>query len=354
LTKVTDPAGNVTTYVPDDFGQVIETVSPVTGTTRYEFDTAGNLVESEDANNATTIRTYDSLNRLLSAQSKRLGDPDENVTYLYDDTSISPYGIGRLSRMVDPSGSTTYRYQRLGLIARETQVIAGESFVTSHQYDRAGNRTKLTYPSGRVVDYTYDYAGRPLTAIGKMTNASTTITTTYVSDALYYPFGPLWRLERGSGISTDVLRDQRYAPSGITHRFGLQLLVYKNHVTDAAGNVTAITDELDHSYDRSFTYDDLNRLTLSTTGTSLWGAGIYSYDDLGNMKSSVLGPDVRLFSHYMTTPKLTKMTENGVTSAVDADAVGNVRYFSQCDTCTPAISGRLTRIIHDNSERRCS
>ena len=54
LTSVTDPNGNVTTSLYDDFGRMIQQTSPVTGTTIYAYDAAGNLTSSNDANSAST------------------------------------------------------------------------------------------------------------------------------------------------------------------------------------------------------------------------------------------------------------------------------------------------------------
>jgi YD repeat-containing protein len=45
LVSVTDPNGNLTTYVYDDFGRMREQNSPVTGRTTYKYDEAGNLLE---------------------------------------------------------------------------------------------------------------------------------------------------------------------------------------------------------------------------------------------------------------------------------------------------------------------
>ena len=57
LSSVTDPNGNVTQYLVDDFEQIVRQTSPVTGMTSYVYDAAGNLLTSTDANGATTGRT---------------------------------------------------------------------------------------------------------------------------------------------------------------------------------------------------------------------------------------------------------------------------------------------------------
>jgi YD repeat-containing protein len=95
LASVTDPNGNVTTYAYDDFGQMRQQSSPVTGLTSYEYDLAGNLTSLTDANGATTTRSYDDLNRVVSSASQRDLD-SESLTWTYDDGTGGVFGIGRL------------------------------------------------------------------------------------------------------------------------------------------------------------------------------------------------------------------------------------------------------------------
>ena len=62
-------------------------------------------------------------------------------------------GIGRLTQITDPSGTTSYAYDLQGRILTETRVIGGTSYVTGYQYNAAGQRIAMTYPSGHVVGY---------------------------------------------------------------------------------------------------------------------------------------------------------------------------------------------------------
>src|SRR5207253_1838601 len=64
LSSVTDPNGNQTTYVYDDFRRLQQQVSPVSGTTSYLYDAAGNVTSTTDANGNTATRTYDELGRV--------------------------------------------------------------------------------------------------------------------------------------------------------------------------------------------------------------------------------------------------------------------------------------------------
>ncbi|MFZ2493744.1 MAG: RHS repeat domain-containing protein [Thermoanaerobaculia bacterium] len=62
------------------------------------------------------------------------------------------FGIGRMTTMSDPTGSTAYAYDRRGLLIRETKTVGGGTYTTRYAYDRDGNRTAVTYPSGRVAE----------------------------------------------------------------------------------------------------------------------------------------------------------------------------------------------------------
>ncbi|HXG58218.1 MAG TPA: RHS repeat-associated core domain-containing protein [Thermoanaerobaculia bacterium] len=283
----------------------------MTGTTVYGYDAAGQLVTTADANGATTSRTYDVLGRVTSSVSQR-GAAPETVTWTYD---TAPFGAGRPASMTDPTGETAFEYDHRGLLARETKTVGSSQYVTAFGYDPAGNRSRITLPGGRVVDFTFDFAGRPLTA----TSGQTSIVTA----ASYLPFGPATRLVLGNGTTAEVTFDARYRP--VTNRLTgpLGTLAAYQYGHDAAGNVTTLHDQLDAGWNRDFGYDDLNRLTAADTGASLWGAGAYSYDAMGNLTTAQLGSATTAFAYQGTLPKLQTVTRDGVPRGIAYDAAGN-------------------------------
>jgi uncharacterized protein RhaS with RHS repeats len=191
--------------------------------------------------------------------------------------------------MTDPSGSTTYSYDRRGLLRSEAKTILGDAYTTHYQYDANGNRSGLTYPSGRQLTYGFDFADRPLSLSG----TRGAVTTPYIASASYQPFGPESSLAYGGGsLTRNATYDQRYRLPNFNVLNGSTLLADYRYGIDAAGNITAIADNLDARYSRSFGYDDLYRLTAANTGISLWGIGSYSYDALGNRLAAALGPKV--------------------------------------------------------------
>ena len=77
-----------------------------------------------------------------------------SVALEYDNTATGgAFARGRLTRITDPSGSTTYAYDAWGRVLRKTQTVGSDasarSFAVGYQY-AAGRMTGITYPSGRV------------------------------------------------------------------------------------------------------------------------------------------------------------------------------------------------------------
>ncbi|HEX3584191.1 MAG TPA: DUF6531 domain-containing protein, partial [Thermoanaerobaculia bacterium] len=255
LTSVTDPNGNVTTYAYDDFGRMMSQVSPVTGTTTYGYDPSGNLTTTADANGATTTRTYDALSRVTTAVSSRNGYPTETIGWSYDSAASGNFGIGRLGGTTYPAGSTTYSYQRRGLLRGEQSTLGGASYVSSYIYDADGNRTSLGRPSGDAAVYTFDLAGRPVTMPGLITGSQ------------YLPFGPLNTLSYANGTTKTMTYDSRYRITENKLDGPAGTIADYTYSEDPAGNITSIHDATDATYNRDFTYDDLNRLVTANSGT---------------------------------------------------------------------------------------
>lgn len=318
MASVTDPNGNITTYQYDDFRRVQQQTSPVSGVTLYSYDEAGNLISSTDANGAALSRAYDAANRIASATWQRTGRPTETMTWAYDDATVGNYGKGRIATMTDPTGSATYAYERRGLLRSESKSIQGDAYTQLYGYDANGNRASIRYPSLRIVSYNFDFADRPQSASSGG--------TTFVSSAAYEPFGPEKQVSFGNGTTRTVSYDNRYRPSEnkLVNDNPLTTLARYTYQENGVGNVTQIQDAVNAAYNRTFDYDDLNRLKTANSGSSLWGLGSYASDAMGNITSLTLGTSrTATFSFVGSTAKLLSVTENGVTRPVTYDGAGN-------------------------------
>lgn len=317
LVSVTDPNGNVTAYVYDDFGRMLQQTSPVTGITAYAYDVAGDLMSTTDANGATTARTYDAAGRVLTAVSSCTGSDTEQVTWTYDDPAAGKFGIGRVASMTDPSGSTSYAYDRRGLLRNEDRMMGAWSSATPYAYDANGNRTQLG-----TLYYTYDAANRPSAVTRRDCTGCPTLPI--VTSASYLPFGPETQIAFGNGTQQTKSYDSRYqiTENKLTGPGAVTVADYV-YATDPAGNITTIHDAVDASFDRSFGYDDLNRLASANTGSSLWETGAYSYDSMGNILSETVGGWNATFTFVGSSPRLASATQAGNSSTIEYDAAGN-------------------------------
>ena len=320
VSSVTDQNGNVARYTYNDFGDLRQEVSAISGTASYAYDPAGNLTGMTDPNGAITTITYDALDRPLTLVATR-GSATDNVAWTYDDPTSGHYGVGRLATMSDPTGSTSYTYERRGLLAGETRTIQSYVYTLSYGYDNNGNRNSITYPDGNVINYTFDYADRPFSA----SSGSTTL----VSAATYQPFGPLASLSLGNGATQTLSYEPtRYLPAEnkLVNSSGVNIADYA-YAEDNIGNITQIHDAVNSGYNRDFSFDDLDRLTTANSGASLWGTATgngYAYDSMGNVTSVQLGSGrTATFSYVGTTPKLSSVTENGAPRSVAYDSAGN-------------------------------
>jgi len=290
LRQVTDPDGLNTVYTYDGLNNLTGLSSPDTGNSIYTYDTAGNRVTQTDnrSPSVTSTYTYDALNRLtgIAYPTTTL-----NVTYAYDQANATTgcttsYPIGRLTTMTDGSGSTTYCYDRRGNVTQKKQITSSVTLTTQYSYTLADRLASLTYPSGAIVTYSRDTVGR-ITTVTWKANATATATT-LVSNATYYPFGPLNVLTFGNGRTLTKTYDQDYAIDSVASSAstGLKLdlgVDVMGDIVQASGSIAPTTP------DRQYGYDPLYRLTTAQTGAATPSPlEAYAYGKTGDRLSASL------------------------------------------------------------------
>jgi RHS repeat-associated protein len=293
LLTVTDANGNTTTYTYDSLNRIVSTTSPDTGVTTYTYDANGNMLTKTDSNGVTTTYTYDTLNRQTAVQ---FPDPSQNITYTYDEPQYQN-GIGRLSTMTDPSGSTVYEYDKTGRVKRELKQVSGLYYNTEYTYDLNGNLIETNYPGGRAITYTYNQTNK----VSSVTETQYGVTNTLASDITYMPFGDMVSMIQGNEIVTTRTYDNRYHLSGLN----IGTIKLLSYTRDDVGNITAITDNLDPTKTKSYTYDNLYRLTAAT---GPWGGLTYAYDSVGNRTNETTDTGNTAYSYMANTNKLASAT----------------------------------------------
>ena len=338
LTAVNDPKGLTTSYGYNGLGDLVTLASPDTGTTTYTYDSAGNRASQTDARGITATYGYDALNRLTGIDLPTAG---QDIGFSYDTapTACAPgetFASGRLSGFTDPSGSTAYCYDRRGNVVRKVQSVAGTPDATvGYTHNAADRLVAMTYPSGAVVTYQRDAAGRITGVMAQPTAGSAAVTV--VADVDYLPFGPATLVTFGNGRTLDKTYDGNYGIDTIADSAvdGLDL----DYTLDAVGNVTGLAERMTGgtTATRTVDYDALDRLTgLKDGATTVQG---FTYDATGNRTSKTAGTA----EAYTYPTDSHRLTQTGAT-ARSYDAAGNTTSIGATRVFTYDDRGRMSQL----------
>ncbi len=296
IIKETDEIGDVTEYLFDHDGNVLDEIAPDGSRTMYEYDEVGNMTASYDTAGNATVYTYDTNhNPVLITSADGLTSKyeynDKNqmtgyttplgvkTTYVYDEdgnlTSESTPGLGtktytyqkgRKVSGTDYNGNkTTFAYDAYGNMALTTDALGN---VTTCVYDAEGNVLSETDANGVTTTYTYDKSGNQKTkTIGDQT--------------VHYNYdeaGRLTKLTNAMGDETLYVYDSEGNLISITYPDKTK----SSYVYDAKGRVVEETypDGSVHTY----VYDSMGFLTQETH------AGIatdYTYYPNGKLRKEI-------------------------------------------------------------------
>lgn len=177
--------------------------------------------------------------------------------------------------------------------------------VLNYVYDNNDALSQITYPNGAVVAYSPDALGRATQVSG------------YASGVSYFANSQLKQLTlSNTKLVTYVQDNNRLLPKGMT----VSGVVGLSYVYDSVGNLSSISDSLNPTYNRSFGYDGLNRLT---SASGVWGVGTIGYDAANNISSKTMGVNSLTYTYDTTSKRLNSIT--GTTPYTFAyDVYGNV------------------------------
>jgi len=298
LTQVVAANGATTIYTYGDLGNRLTENSPDAGNQSFSHDSAGNITQKIDGRGLTTIYQYDALNRLTTITY----NDNSQAVFQYDSATN---GIGKLHSITDVSGTTTYSYTSFGELNTKTQIVGGQSFIVTYNYDTNGLLDTLQYPSGMIVDYNYTSNQINNVLIG---------TQSLLTNVSYDPFGHItgWTWANGSAVTRE------YDLGGFPSRYSLKSKIHDVTYDDRA-QITALKDASDASVIQSFDYDALYRITdyngFNETRT-------FGYDANGNRTSESLNT-TNFTTSVATNSNRIQSTTGPVAKTFTYDGAGN-------------------------------
>ncbi len=290
-------------YTYDGISRQTSATEPESGTTNY-FYTASDgsicsgvddICRKTDARGVTATYTYD-----IGQEKDRLitisySDGTATTNYSYDQTTYNgltiQYGGDRRTGMSDASGTTAWSYDPFGHIITERRTNGTVTDNTSYTYNIDGSTASITYPSGRVINYTYNNAQQEVSVV------DATGSTNYVTNATYAPHGALASAVHGqvsggfAGVTESYTYNNRLQIATHTASSSNGTVLNHTYSYDLGGganngNIASLTNNLNTGRSQSYTYDNMNRLasaqSQATSGADCWGDS-YGYDRFGNL-----------------------------------------------------------------------
>jgi YD repeat-containing protein len=274
------------------------TTDPETGLTVLGRDEVGNMTSRQVGTSGITTYTYDGRNR-QTAISYPAGTPSVALTYFRDD---------KLKSSDNSVARCDYQYDANKNLLNETLTVGPRTFLMQYTYNGNDALATQVYGSGSTVAYNPDAFSRPRQV------------APFVTSVAYHPTGQPSAVAYANGVQTNVGLNPRQWPSS------LQItktgnLFNSTYLYDGLGNVTSISDSVDASYNRSMSYDPLDRLA-GISGP--WGNGVISYDFRGNITGQSFGGLFNLnYTYNPATQRLLSVSGNRSYS-FNYDVYGNV------------------------------
>jgi RHS repeat-associated protein len=313
LTSVLQNGSHSRSFTYDSLSRLLTSNNPEVGIISYSYWPDGPVHSKTDARSIITTYAYDSLHREKSTSYSN-GDPA--ISTNYDEVNClglsACQNIGHSTSMTDAAGSESWAYQIDAANHRSVHVnkrtTSRVTKTSTYYLDLAGNITQMVYPTGRVVNYSYDNADRPIKAadgsngITYATGSATSPGGTCLPNVTCYtPQGTFYALSVGqSGSFTGLNFTHKYNNRLQPQEFkassaGGNAMDLSYNFTDPvtlknAGHVYGTVNNLDTSRSQTFSYDQLNRITgalgstYATSPAHCWGEA-FGLDSWGNLQS---------------------------------------------------------------------
>ncbi len=325
--ELTDDDGNITTIAYNWLGYKTYLNDLSIGNWNYTYDNAGKMLTQLDAKGTTITYKYDCLGRLIT---KTYPD-DSKIEWYYDGDDNRDGAIdrtagflkGRLSKVVDSSGTVLFGYDAHGNKVWESKTIDGITKTTTWIYDMLGRVIEMRYPDDtQPVKFHHAPSGGGLVRI-----EDTNLEKDILSSASTNRFGDLTEVTFGNGTSSQFEYSngfENFRLKKINHKFvGLERDFNYEH--DALGNVTSINSSSEPSYNRSYAYDGMSRLLEVSGAGSDIPSESFTYSGTSNLLTKSIKDESFTFEYgvdqrpYQVTRTTNSQTQEQKSFGYDAN-----------------------------------
>ena len=316
LLNTTDPMGNEVKMGYDHAGRKTWMDDPDMGYWTYEYDALGQLIKQIDSKGQEITTVYDKLGR-MTQRTVQPGTTDEQISNWEYDTAAN--GIGLLDETNGPDGyQRRHTYDTLSRPKYTYEQIKGIQMTSSQFFNSDGKLREIRYPGRNSLGYPghadrIKFAYNSTGYLSRVYNVHQ-LEDESVTEDLWVPLkmdakGNITEERYGNGVSSrrtyNATRnylenihsftgtglyvsppcpDGNNCPTGLI--FDGEHVQNLSYSMDAIGNLTERSDHLMNAVE-TFSYDNLNRLTQSTTSPGDFNQSVYSvnydYDVLGNL-----------------------------------------------------------------------
>ncbi len=287
LIGVSQSDGGVTqtrTFEFSSLGRLQSASNPESGTTRFAYWDSGDLASRQDERGIVTSYDYDELHRLRMKSYSDGVTPNVSFSYYGADAPLP--NIGQLQSVTSSISSVSYQnYDALGRSLGNTQTVGGASYAFQYTLRANGSLSSMQYPSGKILHYSSDDAGRVNKIEGGKIYADLT-----VSNDPFTPDGRIAQMKLGNELWETRTYRTPGTPTvlslGVAPGSGDKIeLEYNYPEQNNNGNLSSqVVRRGGRIWIQSYEYDRVNRISSASEVTNGF-AGLsrtYDYDRFGN------------------------------------------------------------------------
>jgi RHS repeat-associated protein len=283
-------------YAYDGLGRLTSMATPETnGPVQYTYMDFGAIHERIDPRTlpgtSTPVKAtygYDTLGRVKTTTYNDSVTPA--VNYTYDPPASAHNTGGRVSSISNAVETKAYQYDVMGRTLQCLETIGTNSYTVGYSYAPDGALSSLTYPSQKVVNFSYD----PLDRLTQVMLGSTQKIFS-ISPSDYTAAGMPVKLSYGNNIVGQFGYNAQLQLSSIQYGAAAPAapLLSLNYLYGDGldnGQIQGITDNVVAERSTSYKYDPLGQLVMAQTTDlakpNTWKLA-FNYDQYGNRLNEI-------------------------------------------------------------------